>query len=160
MATSTTNSSFLYSIKSGPHTKPRKWLTWLAEFVALLEKSGVPGPLHFRGVNLYQRGRYIGGGSQFEVFEDEEDMMSGVVRKRVRRNLTHFQTTEMMDMQSRLNLRTLELEILTLGRPEVRLHPNIVRLVQWGFDYPSGDQSLGIPVLIVEKAFTSLSTLL
>ena len=154
------NSAFLSSIQAGSNAKPIKWLTWIAEFFTLLERSGFRGPEHFRAYNLYRFGRYIGGGSQFEVFEDKEERMSGMVFKRVRRELSRSDTIIAPGMHLRANLRLLELEILTLARSEIRQHPNIVNLIKWGYDYHTDDSFTPIPVLVMEKALSTLSQLL
>jgi hypothetical protein len=116
---------------------------------------GVDGPRHF-SPNLDARGSMIGYGAQFEVFEDRFGAIQGIVFKRVRLNAPSG--TAPPDVRS--HFRTLELEIASLCDPIRRSNKNIVDLVSWGFDYPSSDLSLRLPVLCIEKALCTLGAFL
>lgn len=131
-------------------------LTNLADLVAQLGRLGVDGPRHFRSPSLAGRGRLIGSGAQFEVFEDKVGAMPNVVFKRVK--VSDLYTTAVpLDHELRARLRTIEREIKSLCDPFRRLNRNIVDLISWGYDYPTSDLKLRIPVLIMEKALYSLA---
>ncbi|KAI1077233.1 ankyrin [Whalleya microplaca] len=96
--------------------------------------------------NFYQR---IGGGAQFEVFSDTGLPNNHVVFKRI--NISHAQERQ---------LRTIELEIRALCHDTIRNHPNILRLDEWGYDNREWLPTNPVPVLVVEKAISSLTQLL
>ena len=54
-------------------------------------------------------------------------------------------------------LRDTYLEVCALYHPPLRQHPNIVRLLAWGYDRPAEDLGVFSPILIVENAAASLS---
>jgi hypothetical protein len=98
----------------------------------------------------------IGYGAQFEVFEDRFGALQDIVIKRVRLNTPAGSAPP--DFRS--HLRTLELEIASLCDPIRRSNRNIVDLISWGYDYPSSDLGLRLPVLCMEKAFCALGAFL
>lgn len=98
----------------------------------------------------------IGYGAQFEVFEDRFGALQDIVIKRVRLNTPAGSAPP----NARSHLRTLELEIASLCDPIRRLNRNIVDLISWGYDYPSSDISLRLPVLCMEKALCTLGAFL
>jgi serine/threonine protein kinase len=136
--------------------KGDKVLTTLSELVGHLGTLGVDGPRHFRSPSLAGRGRLIGSGAQFEVFEDKLGAMPNIVFKRVKVPDIYTKTAP-LDHESRARLRLIEAEIKSLCDPVRRLNCNIVDLVCWGYDYPSSDLGLRIPVLVMEKARCSLA---
>ena len=139
----------------------RSLLSTLPQFVKLLAKSGLRGPVHFTGLCLDRRGRMIGRGAQFTVFEDKTQVMGKVVIKRVNAELVDADKTSLvLDDRRKGHLRTLELEIRALCHKPIREHPNIVTVSMWGFDYPTRDSKLGLPLLIMERAVCSLHDLL
>jgi len=136
-------------------------LTTLAEFVSLLEKRGVDGPRHLSQPNLDARGVCVGSGAQFDVFIDNRGARRDVVMKRVHRELIDQDSTAISnDQQLRSHLRTLQVEIISLCRPSIQKHRNIVDLVAWGYDYPTSDLTMLLPVLIMERATCSLHEIL
>lgn len=62
-----------------------KPLVTLADFVSLLARSNVRGPLHFTEPNLDSRGAFLARGGQWEVFSDGRDIMETIIIKRVKR---------------------------------------------------------------------------
>src|SRR5947207_5119420 len=130
-------------------------LTSLSDLVGYLGRFGVDGPRHLRNPSLAGRGKLIGQGAQFEVFEDNVGLMSGVVFKRVRVDRLYGASIA-LDAEALNHLRTIEREIKSLCDPVRRLNHNIVDLFSWGYDYPTSDLRLRIPVLIMEKALCSL----
>ena len=62
-----------------------------------------------------------------------------------------------VNQEFRSRLRTLQLEIASLCDSRRRENRNTVDLVAWGYDYPSSNLSQRLPVLLMEKALTSLS---
>ncbi|KAL8730478.1 MAG: hypothetical protein Q9166_004042 [cf. Caloplaca sp. 2 TL-2023] len=87
--------------------------------------------------------------------------MDDVVMKRVHRELLSDKpSSKEMEDRRRGHLRTIELEILALSHAPIRDHPNIVKVRSWGFDYPTRDRRMALPVLFMEKASGSLLDLL
>ncbi|KAI4264148.1 MAG: hypothetical protein L6R42_000729 [Xanthoria sp. 1 TBL-2021] len=152
------NSLLSLSIAAGPY---RQVLTTLPQFTVLLARSGLRGPLHLDGLCLDQRGQLIGSGGQFSVFIDRTRVMGDVVIKRVRTELLDDRpSSSKIDDRRKGHLRTIELEILALSHPPIRDHPNIIKVRSWGFDYPTRNRSLALPVLFMERASGSLLDLL
>lgn len=143
---------------SGPVSFP---LVTTPEFVKLLATSGIQGPHHLSGVCLDRRGRLIGQGSQFMVFEDTLPALDSMVMKRINADvIEHPLVSQELDDRRKGHLRTLWLEILALSHPPIRAHPNITKLLSWGFDYPNYGRKMALPVLFAEKALCSLEDLL
>lgn len=136
-------------------------MTSLSGFTGTLAKMGVDGPKHFKTRNLDSFGQVIGIGTQFTVFADSLGIQDGVVMKRVNKIFLDADITGVSgDDRLRSYFRTLELEILSLCHPPLRDHRNIIDLISWGYDYPTLDATKCLPVLIMEKAMTSLSDFL
>lgn len=146
------------SIAAGPS---RPVLTTLPQFTLTLARSGLRGPFHLDGLCLDQRGQWVGEGGQFTVFVDRTKVLDGVVMKRVRPELVSNQPSfSKIDDRRKGYLRTIELEILALSHAPIRDHPNIVNIHAWGFDYPTRDRRMALPVLFMERASGSLDELL
>src|SRR5262249_50228386 len=120
-----------------------------------LGRLGVDGPRHLRNPSLAGRGEMIGQGAQFEVFTDKVGAMPDVVFKRVRLDRL-YRASVTLDVEALNHLKTIELEIRSLCDPVRRSNRNIVDLISWGYDYPTSDLRLRIPVLIMERALCSL----
>jgi Protein kinase domain len=138
-------------------------LSSVSHFVGILSRTGINGPRHLKASNLKTRATKIGSGSQFTVFKDKPDGFladDGIVVKRVNVPLS-FENgigTFSQGAEYRTQLRSLELEILSLCNPVLRNHRNIVRLISWGYDYPQPDTPL--PVLFMEEALMPLNDFL
>ena len=129
----------------------------LSELVSELGRNGVTGPRHFKTPNLQGRGKLIGRGAQFEVFEDNVGSQD-IVIKRVRRRYDEGENMAAPNIQS--HFITIQREIASLCEPIRRSNRNIVKLIAWGFDYPTSDLDYRLPVLCMEKALCSLTTFL
>ena len=139
----------------------RKLMTSIEELVSMLGNFDVDGPEHYREPNLDARGSLVGKGAQFEVFEDSFGVMESTVMKRVQPAFLKSGSASLPDDKTlRSYYRTLELEIRSLCDERRRKHPNIVRLVGWGYDYPTSNMVQRLPVLKMEKAFNTLSAFL
>ena len=122
-------------------------LSTLSQFTTILSQTGIHGPQLLKAVNLSARATKIGAGAQFTVFKDP--IFEGQVIKRVNVPLTSRAEQRFAASNDyRLQLKTLELEILSLCNPVLRSHPNITSLLSWGFDFPFAD--LAVPVLFME----------
>ena len=143
---------------SGPNQSP---LTTLPEFVTLLAKSGIRGPHHLSGLCLDRRGRVLNGGKQFTVFVDKTQVLDGLVIKRINADLIDRPLLS-LDLEDRRknHLKTLWLEILALSHRPIQAHRNITKVHGWGFDYPTRDRKMALPVLFMERALCSLEDLL
>lgn len=148
-------------------------LATLPRFVTVLAKSGIRGPIHLSNPCLDQGGLIVDRGKQFTVFKDwaflrgkstvigNIAIMDDVVFKRVNADLFAQPLAPIaLDHRRKGHLRTLWLEILALSHQSVQVHPNIVKCRAWGFDYPTRDRRMALPVLLVEKALGSLEDLL
>ncbi|OGE52472.1 hypothetical protein PENARI_c010G05200 [Penicillium arizonense] len=132
-------------------------LSTLSQFTTILSQTGIHGPRLLKAVNLSARATKIGSGAQFTVFKDP--VFEGEVIKRV--NIPLSSRAEQRFAAStdyRLQLKTLELELLSLCNPVLRAHPNITSLLAWGFDFPFAD--LAVPVLFMEAAIMPLGDFL
>lgn len=128
----------------------------LSELVSELGRNGVNGPRHFKNPSLQGRGTLIARGAQFEVFEDNVGPQD-IVIKRVRR---YDEGVDMAPPNIQSHFLTVQREIASLCEPIRRSNRNIVKLLAWGFDYPTSDLSYRLPVLCMEKALCSLTTFL
>ena len=137
---------------------PLQPMTTLPQFVTLLARSSIPGPRHLSGLCLDKRGIQLGKGTQFTVFKDRTPALTNVVMKRINADLVVHASE--LDNQRKGHLRTLWLELLALTHQAVQEHPNITKVLAWGFDYPSGDRKAALPVLFMEQALCSLKDLL
>lgn len=132
-------------------------LSTLSQFTTILSQTGIHGPRLLKAGNLSARATKIGSGAQFTVFKDP--IFQGEVVKRVNVPLTSRAEQRFAASNDyRLQLKTLELEILSLCNPVLRAHPNITSLVAWGFDFPYAD--LAVPVLFMEAALMPLGDFL
>ncbi|KAI2794622.1 hypothetical protein POX_a01221 [Penicillium oxalicum] len=132
-------------------------LSTLSQFTTILSQTGIHGPRLLKSGNLDAQATKIGSGGQFVVFKDP--IFEGQVIKRVRVPLSTKSSERFASsIQYRQQLKTLELEILSLCNPLLRSHPNITSLLAWGFDYPSTD--LAVPVLFMEAAIMPLDEFL
>ena len=132
-------------------------LSTLSQFTTILSQTGIHGPQLLKAVNLSARATKIGAGAQFTVFKDP--IFEGQVIKRVNVPLTSRAEQRFAASNDyRLQLKTLELEILSLCNPVLRSHPNITSLLSWGFDFPFAD--LAVPVLFMEAAIMPLGDFL
>jgi serine/threonine protein kinase len=143
-------------------------ITTLADFMMLASRLGIEGPRMSDSFNLdssyYER---IAEGGQFQVFKHSVFGYDGrggaAIAKRVCPKLYKNKTPN--------SLRDLKLEVQVLAQNSVRKHPNIIKLIAWGYDYPNrvtemikqhdGErypQGIPIPVLFVEEALCSLDT--
>lgn len=132
-------------------------LSTLSQFTTILSQTGIHGPRLLKAANLSARATKIGSGAQFTVFKDP--IFEGEVIKRV--NVPLSSRAEQRFAASadyRIQLKTLELEVLSLCNPVIRGHPNITRLLAWGFDFPFAD--LAVPVLFMEAALMPLGDFL
>lgn len=81
--------------------------------------------------------------------------------KRVHQDmLSEKPSSSMIDDRRKSHLRTIESEILALSHPPIRDHPNIIKILAWGFNSPIPGRRMGLPYLEVEKALGSLLDLL
>ncbi|RDW89929.1 ankyrin repeat and protein kinase domain-containing protein [Aspergillus mulundensis] len=137
--------------------------TSVSQFTAILAQTGIEGPWETKSRNLAERAVKIGEGAQFTVFKERpyyaDFKAHPLVIKRVNVDFVRngdglFATSQ----EYRLHLRTLGLEVMALTNPSLRSHPNLVRLVAWGYDYPYAD--MPVPVLYVEAALMPLSRFL
>ena len=128
----------------------------LSELASELGRNGVSGPRHFKAPNLQGRATMIDRGAQFEVFKDNVGSQDIVV-KRVRQ-YDEEGSVAPPDIQS--HLLTVQREIASLCEPIRRSNRNIVKLIAWGFDYPTSDLDYRLPVVCMEKALCSLTTFL
>ncbi|KAL1957500.1 hypothetical protein VTO42DRAFT_5963 [Malbranchea cinnamomea] len=144
--------------RNGDH----EFLSTMSQFTSILSKTGIHGPRHLRAFNLTTRAVRIGRGAQFTVFKDESGVQNeNVVIKRVNVPLSRDKDSNKSFASGsdyRLQLRTLELEVLSLCNPFLRSHRNIVHLVAWGYDYPLPDTP--VPVLFMEAALMTLTDFL
>lgn len=121
-----------------------KRLTGLVDLVNLLVKVDLNGPItHFTSSTL------IGEGAQFRVFKSE--IVYYKDSKLVGEDFAMKQPRFFREANTALDLRTpkaqqhlhdLRLEILALCHPNLRKHPNIVKLLFWGVDTSSWHTSL------------------
>lgn len=140
-----------------------EFLSTMSEFTSILSQTGIHGPRHLRMFNLTSHAVRIGRGAQFTVFRFMEHVTyrnKHVVIKRVNMPLSREKNTDSFATSGeyRLQLRTLELELLSLCNPLLRRHRNIVHLVAWGYDYPMPDTP--VPALFMEAALTTLTDIL
>ncbi|KAI0847979.1 hypothetical protein F5Y00DRAFT_270428 [Daldinia vernicosa] len=139
-------------------------MTSVSQFVSVLQRFNIKGPDNFNEVHLDNPiyFKHIGRGAQFTVFKPIWGAASNVVMKRA--ILNDAEITERSPFQIkedfRRRLKTLEVEVKALCHDRIRQHPNIVSLKAWGYDYPTRDPQFPSPVLIVEQAACTLSTLL
>ncbi|PYI27940.1 ankyrin repeat protein [Aspergillus indologenus CBS 114.80] len=138
-------------------------LSTVSQFAGILSQTGIHGPRLLKALNLATRATKIGAGSQFTVFKEKSHEgytgNEGLVIKRVNVPLSRKAAQRFADTPDyRLQLRTLGLELLALCNPSLRRHPNIVRLIAWGYDYPFAD--MPVPVLFVEAALMPLTDFL
>lgn len=148
------------SIAAGPS---RPVLTTLPQFIVHIAKSGISGPVLRSMSCLDWYGRYIASGGQYTVFEHRDKSDPDYVMKRVHAGLLSPKlSSEEMDDRRKGHLRTIELEILALSHAPIRDHPNIIKLISWGLDYPTPTRQpkMALPVLNMEKASGSLLELL
>ncbi|KAF7718280.1 Uncharacterized protein PECH_002882 [Penicillium ucsense] len=132
-------------------------LSSLSQFTTILSRTGIHGPRLLKAGNLDAQATKIGSGGQFVVFKDP--IFEGQVIKRVRVPLSSKGPDRFAaSIEYRQQLKTLELEILSLCNPLLRSHPNITSLLAWGFDFPSTD--LAVPVLFMEAAILPLDDFL
>ena len=129
----------------------------IEELVEALATVGIPGPRHLHLTNVRTRGEPIGVGAQFEVFRDTVAPLGHSIIKRVKRplctlNSTHVAGTSAVSM----HFKTLRLEISSLGDERRRNHPNIAKIVEWGYDYPTTNPSDRLPTLLMERADDTL----
>lgn len=86
--------------------------------------------------------------------------MEGVVMKRVHAGLlSDNPSSSMIEDRRKSHLRTIELEILALSHPPIRDHPNIVKIINWGFNYPNPGRKMALPVLVMKKPWVLSLTL-
>ena len=137
---------------------PLQPMTTLPQFVTLLARSRIRGPHHISGLCLDHRGEQLGRGTQFTVFKDRTPFLTNVVMKRINADLVVHPLE--LDDQRKGHLRTLWLELLALSHQAVQEHPNITKVLAWGFDYPSGNRQAALPILFMEQALCSLEDLL
>ena len=109
--------------------------------------------------SISDRGILVGSGAQFDVFEDKINPEANLVYKRVKMFEVSSNTLP-QDFDSRARLRTVQLEIASLCDPVRRLNRNVVDIVAWGYDYPTNDVNVRLPVLLMEKALCSLEEVL
>jgi serine/threonine protein kinase len=144
-------------------------LSSLSHLVAVLGKSGIDGPRHLQAINLGACGEVIGYGSQFTVFRDSPtstgimgtgySRLGGLVAKRVKITAIQDNGQDLVSGENyRRHLMSLELEILALCHPRIRLHRNVADIVAWGYDYPT--LQTPIPVLFMEAASSTLAQFL
>ncbi|KAL2827724.1 ankyrin repeat protein [Aspergillus cavernicola] len=139
-------------------------LSSVSQFAAILAQTGIHGPWSLKpSYNLTSQATKIGAGAQFTVFKGNSDagptVHDGLVIKRVNVPLSRRGGEQFAAGQDyRLQLRSVELEVLALCNPSLRYHPNIVRLVAWGYDYPFVD--MPVPVLFMEAALMPLTNFL
>ncbi|KAF7586244.1 hypothetical protein BBP40_009195, partial [Aspergillus hancockii] len=138
-------------------------LSTVSQFAGILSQTGIHGPRLLKALNLGTRASKIGAGAQFTVFKEKADEgytgNEGLVIKRVNVPLSSKKDQRFAASPDyRLQLRTLGLELLALCNPVLRSHPNIVRLMAWGYDYPFAD--MPVPVLFVEAALMPLTDFL
>lgn len=132
-------------------------LSTLSQFTTILSTTGVHGPRLLKAANLNTRAEQIGSGSQFTVFKDP--VFEGQVIKRVKVPLSSRAEQRFAgSIDYRRQLKTLELELLSLCNPKLRSHPNIISLLAWGFDYPYAD--MAVPILFMEAADSPLGDFL
>ncbi|KAJ5681826.1 uncharacterized protein N7477_001766 [Penicillium maclennaniae] len=132
-------------------------LSTLSQFTTVLSQTGIHGPRLLKAANLSTRAAKIGSGAQFTVFKDP--IFEGEVIKRLNVPLSsRAEQRFAASTEYRLQLKTLELEVLSLCNPVIRGHPNITRLLAWGFDFPFAD--LAVPVLFMEAALMPLGVFL
>lgn len=134
----------------------------VSQFVGILSRSAISGPRHLKASNLKNRATKIGSGSQFTVFREKPGVLAyqDTVVKRVNVPLTfeNGEGTFAQGAEYRSQLRSLELEVLSLCNPILRNHRNIVHLIAWGYDYPQPDTPL--PILFMEAALMPLKDFL
>lgn len=140
-----------------------EYLSTMSEFTSILSQTGIDGPRHLRMFNLTSHGVRIGRGAQFTVYRYMDHVPNAnehLVIKRVNVPLSRDKNASSYASSSdyRLQLRTLELEVLSLCNPLLRNNRNIVHLSAWGYDYPLPDTP--VPVLFVETALTTLTDIL
>ncbi|KAJ5128779.1 hypothetical protein N7526_006945 [Penicillium atrosanguineum] len=118
-------------------------LSTLSQFTTILSQTGIHGPRLLKAANLSARTTKIGSGAQFTVFKDP--IFEGEVIKRVNVPLSsRAEQRFAASTEYRLQLKTLELEILSLCNPVIRGHPNITT----------------VPVLFMEAALMPLGDFL
>ncbi|KAI0969177.1 hypothetical protein F4678DRAFT_184018 [Xylaria arbuscula] len=140
-------------------------MTTVPQFVSILRKFNVTGPQIFGEIHLDNPQYYdrVGQGAQFTVFRSVRNQESGgVVVKRAFLGSPDDHIEPSGDVKTSLQrrLKTLETEIRALCHDRIRQHPNIVALTAWGYDYPSRNPQYPSPVLLVEEASFTLSSLL
>ena len=74
--------SWIHRSKDGSIVVER--LVTLADFVSLVARSNVRGPLHLTEPNLQSRGTLLARGGQWDVFLDATSVMDTIVIKRVK----------------------------------------------------------------------------
>jgi serine/threonine protein kinase len=136
-------------------------LSDIAALVTKLSELGINGPRHFDQRNISSFGRLLGSGSQFDVYEDSAWNVHEVQRvyKRVKPFALDAKGSD-ISTSLRARLRTVYLEIASLCHPLRRSNRNIVNLIEWGYDYPTSDLDLRLPLVVMERARAPLDTFL
>jgi len=130
----------------------------VGEFVELAMALQAPGPCQRRSDR-----QLIGSGGQFRVFKDDvffstrPSELVVAALKIPRFMLNAEQQLDISDPQVRHHIRSLIIEMMALCHPKLRDHPNIVKLIGWGFDDGSWHTP---PFLALELASSDLQALL
>ena len=133
----------------------------IEDLCEVLGKLGITGPRHLKYPGLGVTGILIGEGAQFDVFRDRLWDNKVEVIKRVKPIFCPSSTSvPETSLALSVHLQTLKLEISSLGNVRRRQHPNIARLIGWGYDYPTFDRVDRLPVLFMERADYTLLDLL
>ncbi|PYI03195.1 hypothetical protein BO78DRAFT_399965 [Aspergillus sclerotiicarbonarius CBS 121057] len=137
-------------------------MTSVSDFTSILSRTGIHGPRHLQTYNLKRRAVKVGSGAQFTVYKEIADRFfgnEGLVIKRVNVPLSREGSASFASGSDyRVQLRSLELEVLALCNPMLRDHRNIAKLVAWGYDYPFPDTP--VPALFMEAALMTLTEFL
>ncbi|KAK8009298.1 Ankyrin repeat protein [Apiospora marii] len=147
------------SFESSSKSTSTHELTSVAKFVALMETSGIQGPIHFQRARLKNETFYeefAPHGAQFGVYREIQNTRDGVIMKRA----LAPEENDARNPQLQKQLRMIELEIRALCNPNIREHCSIVKLMAWGFDYPVQSPEVPTPVLFLEEAKDTLSKFL
>ncbi|KAK8119665.1 ankyrin repeat protein [Apiospora kogelbergensis] len=130
-------------------------LTSVAEFLTIMEPSGIPGPMHFQRARLRNETFYeefAPPGSQFGVYREIQNTREGVIMKRALTTAGNDSRNPQLQQQ----LKMVEREVRALCHAKVREHQNIVKLKAWAFDYTMETPETLIPVLFMEEAKCTL----
>ena len=137
-------------------------MTSVSYFTGILSRTGIHGPRHLQTYNLKRRAVKVGSGAQFTVYKEIAGRFfgnEGLVIKRVNVPLSREGSGSFASGSDyRVQLRSLELEVLALCNPLLRHHRNIAKLVAWGYDYPLPDTP--VPALFMEAALMTLTEFL